>query len=474
MADADYDAGSGFSSAGLSDRLRGKAFPHNYLAEQSVLGGAMLRIESRAMMLASLHSDDFYDPKHQLIFDAISTLNIEQKPCDILTVTNQLVLNGNIGRAGGREYVSSLPGMLPFASNYQHYIDLVRDYAVKRRLILALDEVIGQCFSSDLESEKLIELAARRVMDIRGSDERTALTPVGEVLSEYVNKLYHIASGERPSLLRTGYPGLDRVLTGLRKGSLYVLASRPGVGKSAFSLNIAYNIAQYYRAVVAVFSLEMGKEEVAKRFLSARTSLTFQDLELLGPADKTKWDLISEGIGAFYDMPIYIDDHSAINVVEIHARCRQLQLQKRQLDLVIVDYLQLMGSASRHSRAENRQQQIAEISRLLKVMARDLDVPVLALSQLSRDVEKGFRRPRLADLRESGAIEQDADVVMFLHDPKANDPDDSGTGSAGIIELIVEKNRQGEKTTVELEWNPSSMTFSEPGYRGMPDPPSSL
>ena len=208
---------------------------------------------------------------------------------------------------------------------------------------MALDEVIGQCFSSDLESEKLIELAARRVMDIRGSDERTALTPVGEVLSEYVNKLYHIASGERPSLLRTGYPGLDRVLTGLRKGSLYVLASRPGVGKSAFSLNIAYNIAQYYRAVVAVFSLEMGKEEVAKRFLSARTSLTFQDLELLGPADP-KWDLISEGIGAFYDMPIYIDDHSAINVVEIHARCRQLQLQKRQLDLVIVDYLQLMGT----------------------------------------------------------------------------------------------------------------------------------
>ncbi len=454
-----------------SDRLRGKTLPHNISAEQSVLGCAMMRLESLAAMMAGVHKEDFYEPRHQLIYEAIATLNENQKPCDILTVTNQLIASGNIGRAGGREYVAALPGSVPFASNYPVYIDLVRDLSVKRRMILSLDGVIDLCFNSDQEVEQLIELAAQRIMHIREEGESTGLTPIGEILGARINELGAIARGERPQPIQIGFPSLNRVLGGLRKGGLYILASRPGVGKSALSLNIAHNAAFHRGAVVAVFSLEMSKEEVAMRLLASKTLMSFQQLESLDAKDKEAWDIIAQGLGDLYGIPIYIDDRSSVNVVEIHARCRQLQLQKQKLDLVVVDYLQLMGTATSRSRAENRQQQIAEISRMLKIMARDLEVPVLALSQLSREVDRAGRRPRLADLRESGAIEQDADVVMFLHDPNRQEEEASYLQETSEIDLIIEKNRQGERMTVTLDWNPKTLTFTESYYGGTPDPP---
>lgn len=454
------------------DRDQGQALPHNAGAEQSVLGCAMMKLEPLAAMLANLAKEDFYEPKHQLIFDAIASLNENQKPCDILTVTNQLIAAGTMGRAGGRDYVASLPGSVPFVENYPVYIDLVHDLSVKRRMIASLEGVIDLCYSSDHESEELIELAAQRIMHIREEGDSVGLTSLGDVLSSRINELGAIARGERPKPVRMSFPCLDRVLGGLRKGALYILASRPGVGKSALSLNIAHNIAHLYQAVVAIFSLEMSKEEVATRLLSSKTRLSFQQLESLEQKDKASWDAIAQSLGELYGLPIYIDDRSSVNVVEIHARCRQLQLQKQKLDLVVVDYLQLMGTASSRSRAENRQQQISEISRMLKVMARDLEVPVLALSQLSREVDRAGRRPRLADLRESGAIEQDADVVMFLHDPNRQEEEAPYQEDVSEIDLIVEKNRQGERTTISLEWNPQTLTFTEPGHRGEPEEPS--
>ncbi|MFA5585444.1 MAG: replicative DNA helicase [Saccharofermentanales bacterium] len=462
------------SSSGLepvSDRLRGRTLPHNESAEQSVLGCAMMRLESLAAMMAGVRKEDFYEPRHQLIFEAIAALNQNQKPCDILTVTNQLIASGNISRAGGREYVASLPGSVPFASNYPVYIELVRDLSVKRRMIHSLDGVIDLCFGSEHEAEQLIELAAQRIMHIREEGESSGLVSLGDVLGARVNELMEIAAGGRPQPIQIGYPSLNRVLGGLRKGGLYVLASRPGVGKSALSLNIAHNAAFLRDAVVAIFSLEMSKEEVATRLLSSKTQLSFHQLETLDAKDKEAWKIIGDGLGQLYGVPIYIDDRSSINVVEIHARCRQLQLQKQKLDLVVVDYLQLMGTASSRSRAENRQQQIAEISRMLKIMARDLEVPVLALSQLSREVDRAGRRPRLADLRESGAIEQDADVVMFLHDPNRQEEEAAYMQESSEIDLIIEKNRQGERMTVTLDWNPRTLTFTEKDYRGQTDPP---
>ena len=456
----------------LSERLKGRALPHDVAMEQSVLGCAMLKLEALSAMISKLRFSDFYDPRHQLIFEAIEMLHIDQKPCDILTVTNQLILNENIAAVGGREYVSSLPGSVPFAANYTSYIDTVKGLSLKRRMIMALDGVIEQAFSTDLEAEQLIELAAQRIINIREEGSETGLTKVGKVLSDRINELYLQSKGVRVPLPKTCYPGLDRVLGGLRKGALYILASRPGVGKSAFSLNIAHNVARFYDGVVAIFSLEMSKEEVATRLLSSKTAMSSQQLERLDEKDVRSWDKIAAGLGELCDVPIYIDDHSSVNVVEIHARCRQLQLKYNKLDLVVVDYLQLMGTASGRSRAENRQQQIAEISRMLKVMARDLEVPVLALSQLSREVDKSDRKPKLADLRESGAIEQDADVVMFLHDPDGKSDDKAYRNEIREIELIVEKNRQGERTLVKLEWNPEILTFTEEGYGGVPEPPS--
>lgn len=318
-------------SGKISDRLRGQTLPNNTGAEQSVLGCAMMKLEPLAAMMSLLGQEDFYDPKHQLIFEAITALNENQKPCDILTVTNHLISNGNIGRAGGREYVSALPGSVPFAANYPVYIDVVRDLAVKRRMIMSLDGIIGLCFTSEFEAEQLIELAAQRIMHIREDDDNAGLTHLGEILGARINELGAIARGERTQPARTGYPSLDRVLGGLRKGALYILASRPGVGKSALSLNMAHNVARYYGAVVAIFSLEMSKEEVATRLLSSKTMMSFQQLESLDIKDKVSWDKIADGLGELYGVPIYIDDHSSVNVVEIHARCRQLQLQKQKL-----------------------------------------------------------------------------------------------------------------------------------------------
>ncbi len=452
-------------------RFKGQVLPNNTGAEQSVLGAAMMKLEPLAAMMALLKRDDFYDPRHQLIFEAIAALNEAQKPCDILTVTNQLIASGTIGRAGGREYVASLPGQVPFVENYDVYIQVVNDLSVKRRVILSLDGVIDLCFSSDQEAEQLIELAAQRIMRIREDGDSAGFEQLGNILSSQINELDAIARGLREPPMRISFPNLNRVLGGFRKGGLYILASRPGVGKSALSLNLAHNLSQLYEAVVAIFSLEMSKEEVAMRLLSSKTQMSFQRLESIDLKDQDSWDEIGKGLGALYSLPIYIDDRSSVNVVEIHARCRQLQLQHQKLDLVVVDYLQLMGSASSRSRADNRQQQIAEISRMLKVMARDLEVPVLALSQLSREVDRAGRRPRLADLRESGAIEQDADVVMFLHDPNRQEEEASYLQDIVDIDLIVEKNRQGERTTVTLEWNPRTLTFTEPGYRGEPAPP---
>jgi len=251
-------------------------------------------------MISKLRFSDFYDPRHQLIFEAIEMLHIDQKPCDILTVTNQLILNENIAAVGGREYVSSLPGSVPFAANYASYIDTVKGLSLKRRMIMALDGVIEQAFSTDLEAEQLIELAAQRIINIREEGSETGLTKVGKVLSDRINELYLQSKGVRVPLPKTCYPGLDRVLGGLRKGALYILASRPGIGKSAFSLNIAHNVARFYDGVVAIFSLEMSKEEVATRLLSSKTAMSSQQLERLDEKDVRSWDMIAAGLGELW------------------------------------------------------------------------------------------------------------------------------------------------------------------------------
>lgn len=444
--------------AKLSTRLQGLTLPHSIQAEQSVLGSALYGSEQLAAAVSELSVEDFYDPKHRLIYDAILALTDRNEVCDILTVTDYLESNNQIGQAGGYEYIASLPDKTPILANYPQYIEVVLNYSEKRQLIFALDEIISLCYSSNEDASTLIQLAAQKIYQIRENSDNSGFERIGVVLRERIRELEERASGKAPRQLKTHFPSIDSIIGGLRKGGLYILASRPGIGKSSLALNIGHNVASFEDATVAIFSLEMGKSEVATRILISRSLMPLQKLESLRMKDEASWQQIGKALGDLYNRKIFIDDRSAISAVEIHARCRQLQLQ-HSLDLVIVDYLQLMGSASRRSLAENRQQQIAEISRTLKVMARELDVPVIALSQLNREIDKSGRQPRLADLRESGSIEQDADVVMFLHKPV--DEEEDFTEEVIDVEFIVEKNRQGQTRKTILEFNPALMTFYE-------------
>ncbi len=444
--------------AKLSTRLQGLTLPHSIQAEQSVLGSALYGSEQLAAAVSELSVEDFYDPKHRLIYDAILALTDRNEVCDILTVTDYLESNNQIGQAGGYEYIASLPDKTPILANYPQYIEVVLNHSEKRQLIFALDEIISLCYSSNEDASTLIQLAAQKIYQIRENSDNSGFERIGVVLRERIRELEERASGKAPRQLKTHFPSIDSIIGGLRKGGLYILASRPGIGKSSLALNIGHNVASFEDATVAIFSLEMGKSEVATRILISRSLMPLQKLESLRMKDEASWQQIGKALGDLYNRKIFIDDRSAISAVEIHARCRQLQLQ-HSLDLVIVDYLQLMGSASRRSLAENRQQQIAEISRTLKVMARELDVPVIALSQLNREIDKSGRQPRLADLRESGSIEQDADVVMFLHKPV--DEEEDFTEEVIDVEFIVEKNRQGQTRKTILEFNPALMTFYE-------------
>lgn len=442
--------------------------PYSDEAEQSVLGSALFSKEYLANVAAELKVSDFYVKRNQVVFATILELLARQEPVDILTVTDRLELKGQLAEAGGAEYVISLPEKTPIMQNQAHYIKVVRQHAQRRELIIALRQVIDLAYTSGEDVEDLINLAANRIYNIRENRDISGFSTLGDILNHKINELHELAKGNRPRLIETGFPSIDRILGGLRPGGLYILAARPGIGKTSLALNIAHLTAQKAEHHVGIFSLEMSKEEVGMRILVSQAGVSADRMEKLKVKD-TDWDKISQALIALYNKPIYIDDRSATNVVEMQARCRQLQIKDR-LDFVIVDYLQLMSSGGRISRAENRQQEIAEISRMLKIMAKELEVPILALSQLSRESEKRTsRRPMLIDLRESGAIEQDADVVMFLHDKDANT--DAPRPEVYEIELIIAKNRHGATGNLKLAWKPSLTSFFDTADIPLPEPP---
>lgn len=430
--------------------------PYSDEAEQSVLGSALYGKEYLANAVAELKVNDFYVKRNQVVFAVILELFQRNEPVDILTVTDRLETKGELSQAGGAEYVISLPDKTPVMQNQAYYIHVVRQHAQRRALILTLRKIIDMAYTSGEDVEELINLAANRIYDIRENRDLGGFDRLGDILNLKINELHEQAKGKRPKLIQSGFPSIDRILGGLRPGGLYILAARPGVGKTSLALNMAHLAAQRGSHHVGIFSLEMSKEEVVMRILVSQSKVTADRMDKLKVKD-TDWDKISQALIALYDKPIYIDDRSGTNVVEMQARCRQLQIKDR-LDFVIVDYLQLMSSGGRTSRSENRQQEIAEISRMLKIMAKELEVPVLALSQLSRESERrANRRPMLIDLRESGAIEQDADVVMFLHDQDANS--DEPRPDVYEIEMIIAKNRHGATGNLHLGWKPSLTSF---------------
>ncbi|NLK89773.1 MAG: replicative DNA helicase [Clostridiaceae bacterium] len=421
-----------------------------------------------AEITAILKTDDFYRPDHQLIYETICDLYMGSKPVDIITVSDALESKGLLEKTGGLAYISSLPDLVPVVSNAAHYADLVRQKSILRRLIQAMDEVTGLCYGDAENADILLDIAARRIYDIRENRDATGFESLKDIMGRAVNDLAALANGkQREKTVLTGFYSLDKILGGLRPGGLIIIAARPGMGKSALALNIAQKAATLYQVPAAVFSLEMSKEEIGNRMLSTQ-SLVNNRILYTGELQADDWDKIARALPPLYAAPVYVDDRSGTSVMEMLSKCRQLKLENR-LGLVIIDYLQLMNGSS--GRFESRQQEISEISRSLKIMAKDLGVPIIALSQLSRACEQRTdKRPMLSDLRDSGAIEQDADVVLFLYRQQYYDTDRVQTETEDA-EIIVAKNRQGGTGSIHLGWWPKYTMFFEKDDGRIPSEP---
>jgi replicative DNA helicase len=406
-------------------------------AEESVIGAAMLSSDAANEALELLRPEDFYKPVNQLIFEAIVGLFDGNQPIDAITVADALRRTEKLDRIGGVSYLTSLLERVPTTSNIIYYAGIVDETASRRRLMRAGSDVGTLAMQTDLPIEEVIDRAEAKVFAVAERQVGDGLIPVGPMLQQTLEKIEELGTrGADITGLPTGFRDLDKMLTGLQPANLMVVAARPSMGKSALTLNIAQHVAENGNPV-AVFTLEMSREEVVTRLLSSMASVDSSRLRTgqLGPE---LWQKVVREASKLYEMPLYVDDSPDLTVTAIRAKSRRLARHKG-LGLVVVDYMQLMQGPSR---SENRQQEIAEISRSLKNLARELHIPVIAVSQLNRALEqRENKRPRLGDLRESGAIEQDADIVLFIYRDEYYNPEK--TDSLGIAEVNVAKHRAG-------------------------------
>jgi replicative DNA helicase len=429
--------------------------PHSEEAEKSVLGAALQSKMAASDLVETLVKEDFYRKDHGEIYEAIARLTAEGKPVDLVTVTDELRTMGMLDFVGGPQYLVTLSGMVPSPSNAAFYARTILEKATLRKLIEKSGDIINLSYGEGEKAEDVLEHAESEILSIAKRSQKSDYYPLNEVLSENIRRIE-----ERGKLdgaytgLPTGFKHLDDITLGLQPSDMIVLAARPGQGKTSLALNIAVNIA-LTGAKVLVFSLEMSKGQLGERVLSTEAMVDSKEIRS-GKAyrDTEKFERIVEASVRLSGANLFIDDKSGISIAEIKNKCRR-QKQKGGLDLVVVDYLQLMdfgvvGRAA--SRPENRQQEVSTLSRMLKQLAREMECPVLVLSQLSRDIEKGGnRKPRLSDLRESGAIEQDADIVMFIHEPESKE-DDAGPDPDETRMLTVAKHRNGETGSIVLRW----------------------
>lgn len=450
--------------------IQGKIPPNHNQAEQSVLGCVMSNERALAEVTAILKTEDFYRPDHRLIYDAVCELYLSSKPVDIITVSDALESKALLDKAGGLTYISSLPDLVPFMANVGQYAELVRQKAILRKLINAMDEVNAMCYADAQDANELLSVASKRIYDIRENRDVAGFESLKDIMGRTINEISEMARGKAVERsVKSGFAKLDRALGGMGNGALIIIAARPAMGKTAFALNIAQKAAMLYKVPAAIFSLEMSKEEVGNRMLSAQSLVNSRTLRS-GELKREDWDKISKALPLLYNTEVYIDDRSGTNVIEMMAKCRQLKLEGR-LGLIVIDYLQLMSSGG-GGRNDSRQQEISEISRSLKIMAKDLHVPIIALSQLSRACEaRNDKRPMLSDLRDSGAIEQDADVVMFLYREHYYDQDQMQL-EVEDAEVIIAKNRAGQTGTVKMSWWPKYTMFFEPEDASMPTDPT--
>jgi replicative DNA helicase len=418
--------------------------PHNVEAEESVLGAMLLSEGSISDVLEKLRADDFYKPSHRRIFEAVVSLFGRGEPVDAVTVAEELRRAGTLEDAGGKPYLIHLVNSVPAASNASYYGRIVEETALLRRLIDATQEAAALAFDSGDEVDNIVDQVEQLVFSVAQRRLGDRFTHIRELLHEHLERVEALQlKGSAVTGVPTGFVDLDKLTSGFQDSNLVIVAARPAFGKTSFALNIAQQAATEHGVPVAIFSLEMSKMELVQRLVCAEALVDVHKLRIGNLTDQD-WSRLATAVGRLADAPIYIDDTEAVTVLEIRAKARRLK-QKSGLGLVVVDYLQLMSGPRR---SENRQQEISEISRSLKILARELAVPVLAVSQLSRAVEsRQDKRPMLADLRESGAIEQDADLVMFIYRDEVYNPDSTDKGTA---EVILAKHRNGPIGRIKL------------------------
>ena len=390
----------------------GKVPPHDIEPEEAILGSMLTDKDAVTSAIEVLKEDAFYREDNKAIYAAILSLYAKSEPIDIITVKAELVENGNFERIGGLEYLAELPERVPTTSNVDRYIKIVEEKAMLRSLISTANELVSLGYNETEEVDSIMDLAEKKVFDLAQKKNTKGYTPIKDVLVESFAKLEELYNQKgKISGKTTGFTDLDLRTSGLHNSDLIIVAARPAMGKSAFAINIATNLA-LSGTPVAIFNLEMSKEQVGNRILCSEAMVDSNKIRT-GQVEDEDWMKLASTLGRLSEAPIYIDDTAGISIMEIRAKCRKLKLEK-DIGLVVIDYLQLIqGSGKRNS---SREQEISEISRSLKILAKELDIPVIALSQLSRGVEKrDDKRPMLSDLRESGAIEQDADIVMFLY-----------------------------------------------------------
>lgn len=434
--------------------------PFNLEAEQSVLGCILMDAESMEDAVAEINAESFYLPQHKAIFSAMMLMYTKSKAIDPVVLVDTLTKSGKYDVSGGREYILQLQQSVPSAVNIGEYIKIVKEQYYLRTLINISNDVISKAASGEGEASAILDYAEQMIYNLRQGKEKNGPTKISEVIvNDVYNKLSQITGEDKEKYkgIPSGFGMLDKYLTGLNKSDLILIGARPAMGKTSFALNLAQNISMNAGKKCVVFSLEMTKEQLAERLLSAQAGVESQKLKT-GELTNDEWVRLGNAAGQFNDVELYLDDTSAITVPEIKSRLRRM----KNVDAVIIDYLGLISSASKK---ENRVQEVSEITRQLKMMAKDLNIPVICCAQLSRGTEGHGKnhKPQLADLRESGSIEQDADIVLFLYreDYYRNDvaEDKQDEIDANKTELIVAKNRHGATGSIEMTFDKEFTRF---------------
>ena len=446
---------SGASGTAIRDAIFDRVPPHDDAAEMAVLGGMLMSKDAIGEVSQMISVSDFYQPKHQTIYQAIIDLFSASQPVDAVLVANELMKNGDLEKVGGADYLHSLVASVPTAANATYYAEIVHQRAILRNVIAAGTKIAQLGYSAEgSQAEDVVNMAQAEVYEMSVGKVRQDYSAIGPVVHDALDQLDKLQNGEVERGVPTGFRDIDDVTQGLQPGQMIVVAGRPAMGKSTLGVDFARSASLHHNMTTIIFSLEMSRVELAQRIMSAETNIPLVALRRADDITPERWNTLNNFWNKMQDAPLFIDDSPNMSLMEIRAKCRRLK-QTNDLKLVVIDYLQLMSSGKQ---VESRQQEVSEFSRALKLLAKELEVPVVALSQLNRGPEmRNDRKPQLSDLRESGSIEQDADVVFLVHRPDFYDKEDR----PGEADIIMAKHRNGPTETFHLAFLGATSKFKD-------------